>query len=271
MHKVASNAVTSRRMCAGNCRQFISAGKSPRCRSTSLGSIIVWSPRDDAFYGTSPPKRELRHADLQSRETDQRLQMKQRLARAPRLMVDRHRGAEITICHPGRERLRPPFHFDFDLIDVVNAVASRNGQLTPAEKRVEWIMHGHDTRIAGIKACRIRRRARPGSPGASPSAENWGNCWRKPLANVKPGQFSCPRPDALGRSRISAGRIPGSGTRPGSRGIWCFTWHATNAVQRSVGRRESNTPADCSGTRISRQRSATCTSTTGSWLTRRIW
>jgi len=41
--------------------------------------------------------------------------------------------------------------------------------------------------------------------------------------------------------------------------------------ERSAGKRVSNTPAGCWGTRTSARRSGTCTLTTGSLLTRRIW
>jgi hypothetical protein len=102
-------------------------------------------------------------------------------------------------------------------------------------------------------------------------AGSWGNCSHKPSGNANPGRSSCPRPAQRGVSRISAGRIPGSGIWPDSRGIWFCTWRATNAGQKSAGRRGSNTPGDCWGTRISRLRSGTCTSMTANSRTRRIW
>ena len=50
----------------------------------------------------------------------------------------------------------------------------------------------------------------------------------------------------------------------------CCTWPGTNGGRIFAGRRGSNMLAVSWGTRTSRRRSGTCTSTTGSWPTHRI-
>ena len=103
------------------------------------------------------------------------------------------------------------------------------------------------------------------SPRAGRSARSGHSCGgRKALC-------SCAPRAGAGVSRTSAGRIRGCGTWLACRKTWCCTWHATSAARRFAGRKGSSTLGVCWGTRISRRRRDTCTWTTRSWRTHRIW
>jgi len=96
------------------------------------------------------------------------------------------------------------------------------------------------------------------------------DCFSKPPRCREAITSSSARHAGRGESRTPVGHIPGCGISPACRKIWFCIWLATSGEGRSAGKRGSNTPAGCWGTRTFRRLSDTCTWTIRNWRTRKI-
>jgi hypothetical protein len=94
--------------------------------------------------------------DLQSRGSKQRVQFRQRCQRTYGLNTNGHSPAALFVRHPHRNRLKFLLEFDNHLLDLSSTTSLSNIQCSPSMEEMQRIMHGDETRIAGIIACRIK-------------------------------------------------------------------------------------------------------------------